>query len=91
MRSTRLPPAEVLFDHLNRIDTIKRKSNEMALKAIGSIDGIEADAKSLEKSLVSDKEKPPSARGEFAGTPLKHKKSLGIGLTRSPIRESEAQ
>ena len=90
IRSPHLPPAEVLFDHLNRINITKKKSDKMALKAISSIDGIEVDTKSIEKSLVNDNKKPPSARGEFASTPLKLQKSLGFGITRSPVRESEA-
>ena len=38
MRSANLPPVQVLFDHLSRIDTMKNKANEIAAKAIESLD-----------------------------------------------------
>ena len=103
MRSANLPPVQVLFDHLNRVDTLKKKSNQIAAKAIESLDAGDAASKirgtiprnsSLEISILSD-QLPPLERGEFAntpkkiGTPLKNKKLLLKGLTKSPVREIE--
>ena len=103
MRSANLPPVQVLFDHLNRVDTLKKKSNQIALKAIESLDAGDEASKnrgtiprnsSLEISILSD-QLPPLQRGEFAntpkkiGTPLKNKKLMLKGLTKSPVREIE--
>ena len=105
IRSANLPPVSVLFDHLNRVDTLKKKSNQIVAKAIESLDGVDGASKnrgtiprnsSLEISILSD-QLPPSHRGEFAstpkkiGTPLKNKKLLLKGLTKSPVREIETQ
>ena len=47
MRSANLPPVQVLFDHLSRIDTMKNKANEIAAKAIESLDGGETGNRNM--------------------------------------------